>query len=180
MIENFQRKVPKRHRLYQAAWFMVSALFFESALPFPTGLKVKLLRLFGARLGAGIVIRPNVSIKTPKLLTAGDHVWIGRGVVIDNDEEIRLGSNVCLSQQVMLISGNHDYHSPGFEYFGHSIVIGNHCWMAARAMLLAGAEIQNHCLVGPGVIFSGQLPAHSAVRLAQAFHEVEVDPRLLP
>ncbi|MDP1628609.1 putative colanic acid biosynthesis acetyltransferase [Parvibaculum sp.] len=180
MISQFHRPVALRHRAYQAAWFLVSALIFETAVPFPSGLKTALLRIFGARVGQRVVIRPAVSIKTPRLLSTGDHVWIGRGVVIDNDEEIVLGSNVCLSQQAMLISGSHDYHAPDFGYVGRPIVIADHCWVAARAILLAGTRLDKHCFVGPGVVFSGTLSSHSILRLQQSNLEQIHDPDLLP
>ncbi|HTE12047.1 MAG TPA: hypothetical protein VK645_13780, partial [Chitinophagaceae bacterium] len=38
-------------------WYMVKMCFFLTAFPFPSGFKAALLRLFGARIGKGLVIK---------------------------------------------------------------------------------------------------------------------------
>src|SRR5690242_9560833 len=94
---------------------MVSAIFFQNSLfPF-SGWKVFLLRLFGASVGKGVVIKPRVTIKYPWFLTIGNHSWIGENVWIDNLGKVAIGSNVCLSQGSMLLTGNHDYTKSTFD-----------------------------------------------------------------
>lgn len=92
-----------------AVWYLVSWLFFRGyACPFSTP-KTWLLRLFGAQIGKGLVIKPCVEIKFPWKLQLGDHVWIGEKVWIDNLGQVAIGSHVTLSQGAMLLTGNHDY-----------------------------------------------------------------------
>ena len=46
-------------------WFYCNVVFFKSYIfPF-SGLKVGLLKLFGASVGKGVVIKPGVNIKYP-------------------------------------------------------------------------------------------------------------------
>ena len=46
-----------------ALWYVASFVIFQNAL-FPFyGLKRSLLRLFGAKVGQGVLIKPNVNIK---------------------------------------------------------------------------------------------------------------------
>ena len=61
----------------RTAWYFVNVLFFRNGWNPLSGLKVRLLRLFGARVGKGVVIKRAVNIKYPWKLTVGDHVWIG-------------------------------------------------------------------------------------------------------
>ena len=42
-------------------WYILSLIFFETRVPFPSFLKITLLKLFGASVG-NIVIKPNVRI----------------------------------------------------------------------------------------------------------------------
>ena len=49
---------------------------FKTMLPIPSSIKAKILRLFGAKIGVGVVIKPNVSIKYPWFLEIGDYSWI--------------------------------------------------------------------------------------------------------
>jgi putative colanic acid biosynthesis acetyltransferase WcaF len=127
----------------RAAWYATSALLFRSTLParLPSALKARILRAFGATIGTGFVCRPRVTIKHPWLLDAGDHVWIGEGAWIDNTAPVRLGSHVCVSQGAYLGTGNHDWTDPAFAYGGEPITVGDHVWITAFAIVLAGTEI---------------------------------------
>ena len=57
------------------AWQFISVLFFQNGFfPFH-GFKVKLLKLFGARIGKNLTIKQNVSIKYPWLLEGRGLCW---------------------------------------------------------------------------------------------------------
>ena len=73
-----------------------------------SGLKVFLLQLFGAKVGKGVVIKPNVNIKYPWLLEIGDYTWIGERAWIDNLAQVKIGKNCCISQGAMLLCGNNN------------------------------------------------------------------------
>ena len=72
-------------------------------------LKPALLRLFGAKVGKGVVIHPAVNIKFPWKLTIGNNSWIGQRVWLDNLDSLTIGNNVVISQGAMIIQGSHDY-----------------------------------------------------------------------
>jgi putative colanic acid biosynthesis acetyltransferase WcaF len=67
----------------QWLWYFVNVIFFKNPLNIFSSSKVLLLKLFGAKLGKGIVIKPSVNIKYPWKLVAGDDTWIGEKVWID-------------------------------------------------------------------------------------------------
>ena len=64
-------------KLKLVSWYLVKMCFFLTAFPFPSGLKAALLRLYGAKVGKGLVIKPRVNIHMPWKLEIGDDVWIG-------------------------------------------------------------------------------------------------------
>ena len=143
-----------RSRPWKLAWIAVSAVFFRPSLPLlPYGAKAALLRRFGARIGKNLVIKPSVHIKYPWFLEAGDNVWIGEGVWLDNPAMIKLGSNVCLSQGAYLVTGNHDFKSDRFEYFGDPIEVGDRCWICARAIVPPGSTIASGTVVPIGAVW---------------------------
>src|SRR5436305_14797100 len=57
----------------RALWTIVNALVFLNPLLPAYRLKAWILRMFGATIGRGVVIKPRVNIKYPWYLTIGDH-----------------------------------------------------------------------------------------------------------
>ena len=97
-------------------WYFTNALFFlNPCFPFRTP-KPALLRLFGARVGNGVVIHPGVNIKFPWKLRIGDHSWIGQRVWLDNLDMLTIGNNVVISQGAMIIQGSHDYKTVSYTH----------------------------------------------------------------
>lgn len=141
----------------RAAWFIVNALLFRNPLSPSSALKRAVLRVFGARVGNGVVIKPGVNIKYPWLLTIDDHSWIGEGSWIDNLGEVRIGRNVCLSQQAMLLCGNHDYKKSTFDLIVGTIVICDGAWIGARALITGGVTIGEHAVLAVGSVASSDL-----------------------
>ena len=128
-------------------WYCVNAAFLQSRLIPVSFFKVFLLRIFGARIGKGVVVRPGINVKYPWLLKVGDHTWIGEGVWIDNLSMVELGSHVCLSQGAMLLTGNHDYKKRGFDLMVKGIRLHDGAWIGARAMVCPGVSCGTHAVL---------------------------------
>jgi len=147
---------PGRGRVVRAVWYFLSLMAFESGW-FPVSrLKRVLLRLFGAGVGRGVVIKPHVRIKYPWRLAVGDHCWIGEGAWIDNLAQVTLETDVCISQDAYLCTGSHDHRSPTFELRTDPILVKHGAWIAARAIVLGGAVVEQGEVVPAGAVRSGQ------------------------
>lgn len=133
--------------LKRLLWFFLSPLVFQSYFfPF-SGLKRVLLRFFGAKIGKQVVIKPNVHIKYPWFLSVGAHSWIGEKVWIDNLVPVSIGNHVCLSQGAMLLTGNHNYKTPGFDLITGEIHIENGVWIGARSLVAPGVRCHSHSVL---------------------------------
>ena len=140
----------------RALWFSINAVLFNSWLfPF-SRFKCSILRLFGAKIGSGVVIKPRVNIKYPWNLEIGNHVWIGEGVWIDSLDKVLIGSNVCISQEVFLLTGNHDYKDPYFGLITKEIKISDSAWLGAKAIVCPGSIIRENSILTVGTIYSGE------------------------
>ena len=137
---------------WRMAWYLVNALIFESSLLglLPSSLKARILRLFGARVGTGLVIKPRVTIKYPWFLDIGDHVWIGEMSWIDNHCAVEIGSHVCISQGARLFTGNHDWNDTCFSFFCQPVRIGAGSWIGAFSILPPGTDIAPGTVIGCG------------------------------
>ena len=106
-------------------WYFTSILFFKNAWNPCNRLKIELLKMFGAKLGSNITIKPSVNIKYPWRLSIGNNVWIGENVWIDNLANVYIGNNVCISQGAMLLCGNHNYKKITFDLMVGNIVFSD-------------------------------------------------------
>ena len=142
-------------------WHYTNAIVFKSGL-FPWyGLKTSLLRAFGAKIGKGVHIKPFVNIKYPWFLQVGDFVWIGEDVWIDNLANVTIENNVCLSQGVMLLTGNHNYKKPGFDLSIKSIIIEAGTWIGAKSIVCPGVTCKNHSILTVGSVAIKDLEPYS-------------------
>jgi putative colanic acid biosynthesis acetyltransferase WcaF len=155
---------PGASRLKWAAWYAVSALCFISYLLPYSAPKRCLLRLFGARVGRGVVIKPNVRIKFPWNLEMGHHVWIGENAWIENHVAVRIGSNACISQGAFLLTGNHDYKDPAFRLTVAPITVAEGAWIGARALVTPGRTVGSHAVIAAGAVLTSDAEPYGVYR----------------
>ncbi len=145
-------------------WHVVSALFFLNHLSGLSSVKVGLLRLFGAKVGKGVVIKQCVRIKYPWLLEIGDHVWIGECSWIENHAKVVIGNHACISQEAMLLCGNHNYKKPGFDLITGKITLEEGVWIGARATVTPGVTCRSHAVLSVDSVASSNLEPYGIYR----------------
>lgn len=150
---------PGRSRWWQAAWFFVGLPVLRCSVIPSSGLRVGLLRWFGASLGEGVVIKPGVRIKYPWRLRAGNSCWLGEDCWIDNLAAVELGDDVCISQGAYLCTGNHDWSDPRFGLIAGTIKLGNGAWVGARALLAPGVSLGDSAVAAAGSVVTKSIPA---------------------
>ena len=135
-------------------WYYCNVIFFKSGwFPF-SALKVFLLKIYGAKIGKAVLIKPFVNIKYPWLLTICDHVWIGEDVWIDNLAFVTIGNNVCISQGVLLLTGSHNYKTPSFDLIVKEIKIEDGVWLCAKSIICAGVTCKKNSIITAGSVIS--------------------------
>lgn len=136
----------------QLFWYFLGEPLFRSYwLPF-SSFKVAILRLFGAQIGQRVRIKPGVRVKFPWRLSIGDHSWIGENAWLDNVDSITIASHVCISQDVYLCTGNHDWSDPHFQLIPAAIVIEESSWIAARAVIGPGVTVGKGAVLALGSV----------------------------
>ena len=145
----------------QLLWYFTNILFFINPLNPLSGLKVWLLRRFGAKIGEGVTVKPGVNIKYPWNLEIGDHCWIGERVWIDNLTTVTIGNNVCLSQGALLLTGNHDYKKETFELITGQIVLEEGVWIGAKSVVCPRVRIGSHAVLATGSVANKDLEGYT-------------------
>ena len=145
-------KLPDKFRgrsaLLVQLWWAVQYFFVNHSPQFMYGWRNFWLRLFGAQIGKGVLIRPTVKIVYPWKLKIGDYSWVGDDVSLYTLGEIQIGSNTVISQKCYLCTGSHDYTSPTFDISAKKITIGNEVWLAMDVFIAPGVTINDGVVVG--------------------------------
>ncbi|HLC83472.1 MAG TPA: WcaF family extracellular polysaccharide biosynthesis acetyltransferase [Bacteroidia bacterium] len=150
---------PGGNSVKRLLWHFTNVVWFNSGFPI-SGVKVFILRLYGAKIGSGVVIKPRVNIKYPWKLIVGNNVWIGENVWIDNLGQVTIGDNVCLSQGSFFLCGNHDYKKQTFDLVVGDIILEDGVWIGAKAIVCPGVTCFSHSVLSVGSVATSNLEAY--------------------
>jgi putative colanic acid biosynthesis acetyltransferase WcaF len=150
--------------LKEAFWILCKCLFFLNPFPWPSSLRTFWLRLFGAKIGSGLVIRSGVNITFPWRFEVGDHVWIGENVCVLSMARVRIGSHVCISQRAFLCTGSHDPQKESFDLITRPIEIDSSVWIAATSFIGPGVTVGQDSIIAAGSVVMKPIPARSFVK----------------
>ena len=142
--KNFRGK----KRWYIQIWWIVQKIFFELSPQFMYGWRRFLLRLFGAKIGKGVILRPTAKIQFPWKVSIGDYSWIGDEVVLYSLGDIVIGNNVVISQKSYLCTGSHNYKSKNFDIYSKKIIIEDKVWIATDVFIAPGITIGEFSIIG--------------------------------
>lgn len=137
-----------RSNLYILLWWLVQGVLFPLSLHQMDSFRSAVLRLFGAKIGIGVKIRPTARFTYPWKVAIGDYSWIGDDVVIYSLDQVTIGSHCVISQKCYLCTGSHDAGDRAFGLKTTPIVIGNGVWIAADCFLAPGVTIGANAVIG--------------------------------
>ena len=149
---------PSQPMWVQAVWFLVGLPILRCSILPLSPVRRGILRMFGAKIGAGVVIKPGVRVKYPWLFSVGDHSWVGEDCWIDNLALVTLGRNVCISQGAYLCTGNHDWSDENFSLFVKPINIADGAWVGARAFVAPGINLGEYAVLTAASVAKDDIP----------------------
>ncbi len=129
-------------------WWFVQAISFSLSLHNFNNFRCWLLRLFGAKIGQGVVIRPTARFTYPWKISIGDYSWIGDDVVFYSIDRIEIGSHAVISQKSYLCTASHDFCDPSFPTTTSPIRIENGTWIATDCFVAPGVTIGANTVIG--------------------------------
>lgn len=140
-------------------WWIIQSLFFHTSPQFMYGWRRCLLRVFGAKIGKGVLIRPSVNVTYPWKLSIGDWSWIGDGVTLYTLGEIIIGDNAVVSQQSYICTGSHDYTQIAFDLYAVPIHLESEVWVSTGVFVGPGVTIGYGSIIGTGSVVLKDVPA---------------------
>src|SRR6266853_1594250 len=158
-------RCPDNTELVRGAPLWVEALWYFFALPIvrshlvtSSAFRCRLLRIFGAKVGRDVYIKPGLRVKFPWYLEIGDCSWLGEDLWIDNLARVKIEAHCCLSQGAYLCTGNHDWSSVNMRLFRRPITCRRGSWIGAKAILCPGVVIGAGAIVTMGSVVTKDVP----------------------
>ena len=144
-------------------WGLAEIIFVSNPLQISSGLRIRVLRAFGAEIGEDVIFRPRTRVKFPWKLHIGDRCWIGEGVWFHNQDHIFVEHDVVISQESFLTTGSHAVRKD-MGLVTRPIKIAAGAWLTTRSIVLGGSRVGVSAIVSPGtVVKSGQIVPDGAV-----------------
>lgn len=166
-LRNFKQNIEisgGKSKITKLLWFYVSAIIFQSSLfPF-SSFKCYLLRIFGSKIGDNVNIKPNIYIKFPWRLEIGENCWIGEKVWIANEAKVIIGDNVCISHEVLIMTGGHSYKKANFDVYANPITIKDGVWLGAQSSVGGNITIESHAILSMKSVANANLEPYSIYR----------------
>jgi putative colanic acid biosynthesis acetyltransferase WcaF len=147
-------------KIKQIVWYFINILFFKNAFNISSASKVLLLKMFGATIGQGVVIKPAVNIKYPWKLNVGNNSWIGEEVWIDNLSNVIIGTNVTISQGALILTGSHDHTKETFDFISLPVTLEDGVWIGAKAVVFGGVTCRSHSILGINSVAEQDMKAY--------------------
>lgn len=167
-------------------WQLVQATLFRlSPQPF-YGWRRFLLKLFGAKVGRGVIVRPTTRVTYPWKVSFGEHCWVGDDTEIYSLGPISIGANAVVSQRSYLCAGTHDPDDITFPLVAKPIVVEPEAWVATGCFVAPGVTIGRGAIVAaqstvlndvpPGYVVAGS-PARVRKQRALPTRGLDATPR---
>lgn len=135
-------------KLIVLLWSLIQETIFRfSPVPF-YGFRRWLLRLFGCRVGHGVIIRSRSRFHYPWRIKIGDYASIGDDVWLYSIAPITIGRHTIVSQKSFLCTAGHDYNDPCFRTYSKPINVGDGVWIAADVFVAPGVTVGNNTVIG--------------------------------
>ncbi|MDL5352322.1 acetyltransferase [Microbacterium sp. zg-YB36] len=157
-----ERAAWDRPALIVYLWAACELLFVTNPWQISSGLRVRVLRAFGAEIGDGVVFRPRTRVKFPWKLHVGNRSWVGEGVWFHNQDHIYIGHDVVISQETFMTTGSHA-HRRDMALITRPIHIDAGVWITSRCVVLGGATVGRSALVKPLTVVFGDVPPNAVV-----------------
>ena len=118
-------------------------------------IRATLYKMMGMKIGKGSRILLGTRIMNPANIVIGERTIVNEDCLLDGRGGLKIGNDVSISIQSMILTGTHDAHSGDFKYYTSKVVIEDNSWLCARSLILPGAHINKAAIIASGCVFRG-------------------------
>ncbi len=157
-LGGYRHHRPFGYFVKRGLWACVQLPFWSASPRQLSGLRIALLRLFGARIGTRSMVASGVRVWEPWNLEMGEYCVLGDQAEVYNLARVRIGSHSVISQRTYLCSATHDYTDTSFPLYSKPIDIGSNAWVAAGVFIGPGITIGDGAVIGAYSVVTRSMP----------------------
>jgi acetyltransferase-like isoleucine patch superfamily enzyme len=128
-------------------WFFQSFLGINKHVPWPVHWTSVVTH--PEKVSRKVLTRPNPGVQPAS--------------VVIGDNGIQIGLNVWLGPGVKLISARPDPQDYSKMLPAPPIILGDHCWLGAGAIIYPGVSLGNHVIVAAGAVVTQSIPEDNVI-----------------
>jgi maltose O-acetyltransferase len=133
-------------------------------------MRTAILRAGKIKIGKGSLVMGEIYISGegdwPSLFSVGDNTFITGPLRVNLGGAVRVGSNVNIGHNVMLLAVDHQI-GPPWRRAGWSehaeIVIHDGAWIGSGAVILPGVSVGAGAVIAAGAVVAADVPPHTMV-----------------
>jgi acetyltransferase-like isoleucine patch superfamily enzyme len=140
--------------------FPTNALFNEQYIHIGAG------TMFGPQITLSVGMVPGQEMVSDPVIRVGDRCLIGKGSGIVGHLEIVIGDDVWTGHHVYITDQNHGYADRDLPISQQvmperPVSIGDGSWLGHGTVVLPGARIGRHVVIGANSVVTGEIPDYS-------------------
>ncbi|MBI5150098.1 MAG: acyltransferase [Candidatus Omnitrophica bacterium] len=89
---------------------------------------------------------------------------LGENLRVMGEGTVTVGRHVMMGPDVLILTSDHKADEEGFDgYVTKDVLIDDHAWIGARAIILKGVRVGKHAIVGAGAVVARHVQDHEVV-----------------
>jgi acetyltransferase-like isoleucine patch superfamily enzyme len=121
------------------------------------------------RIGSNTIVSYGTQIKGAKGFQTGDNCFVGVQSIIHCDESVRFGFYAGIGPRCTVYThGSFLPVTMGYPAVFAEVVLEDFVWTAMGVLFLPGAHVGCNCVINPGVVVSGRVPANTRLQMSEA------------
>lgn len=126
-------------------------------------LRVRYLRMLGARIGTNVRISRNLKVLGAQSLVIEDDVSIANSVLLDARAGLDIREGALIGFQSIVLTHTHAWPDPSKPIqkqgtTSRPVTIGSLSWLGMRVMILPGASVGTSSVIGAGSVVTKVIP----------------------
>jgi acetyltransferase-like isoleucine patch superfamily enzyme len=120
-------------------------------------------KIMGFKIGKDCSIHMHCAFDCAQNLVVGKNSVINSRCRLDNRGSITIGENVSISQEVIILTADHDVNAADFAGRSMEVIINDYVWIGTRATILPGITVGKGALIAAGAMVTKDVIPYAVV-----------------